>query len=150
MTKAGKRPLSERPERNIIPQEQEFNNRYRLDPELKKHLKEKGLEFRFVSYKKLVDNGGYHENGWVAYNKERDGGPAIMGVAEFAMGSEPTGLIRRGSDVLAVRTKATSDRHRAELARKNAAYKNYDKSAASQLRGVASEGVQIHEGYEEN
>jgi hypothetical protein len=122
--KNGKKALSERPKRVLLPTdfENEFGNRYTLPKELKAHLTSKGFEWRFVSRKKLIENGGYHERGWVAYHKKQHGWPEGLN-SEFQVGSDPNENYPRGTDILAVRRIETGDKHRAFLAQRREQYK---------------------------
>ena len=60
-----------------------------------------------------------------------------MDAMGFLTGTNPDGIIRRGSTVLAVRPLSTSQRHRDYIQSKNEKYKRFKQSKAEELRQVA-------------
>lgn len=151
--KNGKKPLSARPSAPANPMQIDdiFGNSLVVPQELQEYLTEKGLEWRWVDYKKLIDAGGYHNRGWVAYQKARHGEPATLSTQESILGSDPSGLFRRFSVVLAVRPKVVGDKHRQYLKKRADQYKGFNKTKAQELKEMSKDaGVQVIEGYEEN
>lgn len=111
-----------------------FGNRLALTPELKKELKEQGLEGRWVNYKKLLDNQGYHEKGWVAYKRKKSD---TIDVGTFLGGTDPDGYIRRGDSILAVKTVGNAERHREFLKARAERQRGHAKEKADELRSMA-------------
>jgi hypothetical protein len=128
--------------------EEFFNNQLALSDELKKELKDAGLEWRFINATTFRSQG-MHRSHWKPYNIVNK---AVVGSLQ---GVSPEGIVTRGDLVLAVRPTAVANAHRKVLEQKNKAYKGFAKQKAEELRrdarsaGVA-ESVQITEGYDEN
>lgn len=148
-TMAGRRPLSSRTKANTLLTEDIFGNRLAIPDELKKELKDQGFVGRWVNAKKLYENQGYHDKGWRAYTRKPG---ATMNTGEALIGNDPTGVIRRGDCILAVKTEAEVAKHRKFLRDKANLYKSFNRERAEELRELAKEGgVQSHvaEGYED-
>jgi len=104
--------------RALINPDEAFTNKLAIPEAIKKDLAEKGLEAHWVDSKKLYENGGYHDRDWVPYvNKEIKSNPV-----GFKFGNDPDGVLRRGSLILAVKTKDQADVHRAHLSAKAERY----------------------------
>ena len=145
----GRKPLSQKPRTtpkyNI---NDVFRDRFSLDDDLKKEIGSKGLEYRWINYKKYVENGNYHEWGWAVYKREK-----AADTASFLLGNTPDGIIRRGDSVLAVRAKDICEKHRAHIRNKTEilSNRNFARQKASELRQMARESnmdITVHEGYE--
>ena len=151
MISKGKKPISEKPVANTsqYPVIDPFGDRMRLDPALIKEITDQGLEYRFLDAKDLQESGGYHPRGWMAYT--RKGAPMAT---EFKVGTDPAGIIRRGTCVLGVRPVETGDRHRAELKRRLAVYNRVSRQGSSgkseELEVAAKKaGAKVLAGYDE-
>lgn len=147
--KAGKRPLSQKQATFVTPDEV-FGNPLKLDQELKNEIANKGLECRFIDAKRLYEMSGYHKNGWVPYRREKAEG---FGITDFKFGSDPEGIIRRGSMILAVKPKDQAEKHRAYLRQKAGVYAQVNKTKADEMRQFAKErqvDTHVYEGFEEN
>lgn len=86
-----------------------FANRLSIPKELKEELTAKGLEWRFINYKELVAEQGYHKWGWTPYKPEKTD---KINKEEFFLGKDPDGYFRRKELVLAVRSTAAGNKHR--------------------------------------
>lgn len=151
MTKEGKKPIKTKPKTQILNHNDIFGNALSLTDEIKKDLEEQGLTPRFVDYKKLKEMDGYHEKGWTIYKKPKCDS---IDNREFKFGSTPDGVVRRGSMVLAVKSKEQIALHRTYLKQKAERYSQaYTKKKASELRQIAKNSnvdVKIYEGYDDN
>lgn len=150
---AGKRPLSQKNQTltKIIREDELFGNMLKLDPELESELKSKGLAWRFVDAKKLLESGGYHAKGWSVY--KRTGSSDTIGSSEFKFGSDPDGIVRRGSMVLAVKTQAQANLHKEFLRQKAERYSAIVPQAAEALRQAARDNnvdTIVDDTYDEN
>ena len=149
-TKNGKKPLATRPPQSVDIQADElFGNACSISPELARELDEKGLVPRFVDAKKLYEMNGYHPKGWVPYKRDM----SIVGKEDFKYGSDPSGIIRRGSLILAVKTKEQAAKHKAYLDQRAGRAKTFNTEKAKELRDFGRSHnlpVEVHEGYEEN
>lgn len=116
-----------------------FGNALDVPAFLKKELDTKGLEGRWIDYKNYVENAGFHRTGWAPYKPEN------------GVGTTPDGYIRRGSVVLAARSKEQSDRHRAILKGKADRQLGAAKSStqANELRRMSNNTVPVVDGYED-
>lgn len=107
---------------------------YYLDPELTKELKEKDLIGRFVNLKRIQEQGGRHQKGWIPYKRESQ--------RDDLFGKDPDGYVRRGADlVLAVKSTEQVALHK-RLLRQEAAtvqVQNLIKRNRDQLRREAIE-----------
>lgn len=122
-----------------------FENRFLVPKAIKDELEAKGLDCRFINYKKYVDEGHFHRSHWKPYKCDS--------TSKDQFGQDINGYIRRGDTILAVRTKDVSARAKTFLKKRNDRYKNFNKLAAEELRSKAREAgvnVKVHEGYEEN
>lgn len=152
--KNGKKPLSSKPAApQILSSDDLFGNPLALPPELQEELDRVGLVGRFVDAKKLYEMNGYHKMGWRVYKQKNADG--TMGNAEFRFGTDPEGVIRRGSLLLAVKSKEEHARHKLFLEQKSERYTSgVNRTKAEELRQLAKDsnldGIKIHEGYEEN
>ena len=80
---------------------------YGLDPELKKELDDQGLYPRFVNFREVERYGGYHPKGWRIYKRKN----AVKTDSDWVYGRDPNGYVRRGDDILAVKTKEDAAKH---------------------------------------
>ncbi len=116
-------------------------------------LGEKGMEARWIDLKQLKENGGYHKRGWVPYQRKQ--GDKIENI-DYRLGVDPDGYIRRANLVLAFRTKALGDKHRANLAEraKSQSAALHRKKIAKEIReqikdaGIKSKDFEVDEEYE--
>jgi len=83
---------------------------YYLDDALKAELKEKGLACRFLNAKKLEENGGRHQSGWLPYKRESKD-PNVFG-------RDPDGYIRNGQCILGVKPIEQYEAHKKVLAQR--------------------------------
>lgn len=146
----GRKPISEKPTQRVISPEEVFGNSLKLDPELEAELDAKGLEGRFVDYKKLVEFAGYHKHGWTPYKRDIS---ATIGSADFKFGADPDGLVRRGTVVLAVKPKEKVQIHRDFLKQKAQKYSQSNKNLAQEMRDyVRRDGssAEVLEGWDSN
>lgn len=149
----GKRPISQKNQAFSKPirEDELFGNMLKLDPETQAELEAQGLAWRFVDAKKLMESGGYHAKGWSVYKRKADSG--TIGSSEFKFGSDPDGIIRRGSLVLAVKTKEAATRHKEFLRQKAERYSAIVPQQAEALRQVARENnvdTVVDDTYDEN
>lgn len=120
-----------------------------IDQLLKKELEEQGLEYRFIDFKNAVLNGGRSRTGWIVYRRQSED-PRLQGIKALA---DPDGLVRQGSMVLAVKTKASADRQRARRDSQNKTLKKYTETVTQELNGQARKlggGSKILSGYDKN
>ena len=148
MLKQGKKNIEEKKVAHGYPVIDPFGDRMRLDPGLIKEITDQDLEYRFADAKELKASGGYHPRGWMAYTRTAVG---AGGPTEFKEGTDPAGIVRRGTCVLVVRPVETGDRHRAELARRRAVYNRVSQTGSSaELEKAAKKaGAKIISGYDE-
>lgn len=152
-SKDGKRPLSTKPSstRELF-NDDVFGNPLQLSEELKNELRARGLVWRFIDAKRLYDMNGYHDKGWVPY--KRDAVTQAKDTHGFKFGNDPDGVIRRGSVILAVKSKEQGDRHKEFLAQKaRRATDGYNAKKAQELREFSRNNnlnADVHEGYEDN
>lgn len=149
MNKNGKIPASKKGQVTLNP-DSVFSNKLIIPEKIKKDLEERGLEARFVDAKKLYENNGYHERDWVPYVM-----PPDMRTTEFKFGNDPDGVFRRGTLLLAVKSKEDAAKHREflRLRAERLNVTNHQKEEADKMRQWAKEtrgGVKVLEGYEEN
>lgn len=146
--KGGKKPLSSKPDMFSIT-DTGFGDNLAIEPALKKEIESKGLEYRWVDYKQMHENGGLHKNGWRAYKRENAN---ISDSYGFRLGNDPNGLERRGHCLLAVRPTEVGDQHRALLVQKaSIASKEHHKKAREEMRETAKEaGIKISGGVDED
>lgn len=124
-----------------------FRNKLMVPDDIAADIAAKGLEPRWIAYKKYVENGNSHDKGWTVYKA-----PVAPTSADTLMGKHPDGIIRRGDLVLAVRHKDLCDQHRAYNSQR--AYSQthgFKKAQAEELRQMAKDSdLTVVEGYEEN
>lgn len=152
LIKAGKKPLSSKPKMQDLAYDDMFGNNLALDPELQKELDEKGLVPRWVDAKRLFEMNGFNDKGWRTYRRENRSSDTIN-TLDFKFGNDPTGIIRRGSLILAVKSKEQADKHRMFLNERTDKQAQINTKSAEQLRAFAkSNGLdaKIYEGYEDN
>jgi hypothetical protein len=151
--KEGKKPISSRRKPvETIAHDDVFSSALTLDPELSAELEAKGLVPRFVDAKRMGEMGGYNDKGWVVYKREKKASDTIN-PSDFKFGNDPSGIIRRGSLVLAVKTKEKADQHRRFLNQRSSQQQQINKQKADELRAFARQSgivTEVFEGYEEN
>lgn len=129
--------------------EEFYDNRLSLSAELKKELKDQGLDWRFINISTFRKAGNRHHSLWRPYNiKSKSPIDAFKGV-------DPEGVLTRGDLVLAVRPKHVSAAYSKKLEARNRANAGYNKAKAEEMRQMAKSAgvgdqVKIHEGYENN
>jgi hypothetical protein len=124
-------------------------NILKLDPELEKEIKAKGLVVRWVNAKKYQVDGNYHRSGWRAYKLD-SASTAGKGSLDFNFGVTPEGYVIRNDLLLAYKTKESQERWRARIQAKTAAQNG--RSYAKELKAAFSDkgvAAKIHDGYEE-
>lgn len=127
----------------------EDTDEYGIDSILKAELEEQGLEWRFIDFKQAKLNGGRSRAGWIVYRRQSKD-PRLAGIEALA---DPDGLVRQGSMVLAVKTKAGADRQRARRDSLNASMRRYTKTVTQELDGHARQlggSSRIIAGYDKN
>lgn len=149
-TISGKKPLSSRPKITALNEPDFFRNRLAISDDLLAELNKKNLDYRFIDYKKYVSDGNTHNRGWTVYRREQN-----KDTQAFLMGTNPDGIIRVGSTVLAVRPKEHSQRHKSYLAEKANLYnRNHKSSKADALRqlGAPADSVvdDVYDGNDED
>lgn len=119
-----------------------------IDAQLKKELNDKNLEYRFVDFKKAKELGGRSRGGWILYKRESQD-PRIQGISSLI---DPDGLVRQGTLVLAVKTKAMAERKRDNIASQSRTLKQYNEDKARELSGDARKlgSSRVLSGYEKN
>ena len=149
--KNGKKPLSARPKPQAPTSlEDIFGNPLTVSDDIKRAVEEKGMECRWINFKKFQDIGNSHEYAWRPLKRSECG---IMDSTSLINGSDPDGYVRRGDLVLAGRSKELSEKHRLYLKGQANRYKNLQKSHAEELRSfVKKAGIDasITEGYGED
>ncbi len=151
--KKGKKPLSSKPKSSeYIREEELFGNPLKLPAGLEAKFKAEGKEWRFIDSKKLYENHGYHDKGWVPY--KRDASEATT-KADFTAGNDPDGVFRRGTLILATKPKEAAEKHRQLLRQKADRQKSYNKDKAAELRQMAKASFAdakkvIFEGYDDD
>ena len=150
--KNGKKPIKAKVQASIIREDELFGNPLKLPPGLEAELIAAKLIWRFIDSKKLYENHGYHDKGWTPY--KRTNMSETDKKAEFKDGSDPDGVYRRGSLILAVKPNEAAEKHRQFLRQKADRQKSYNKTKAAELRQMARESFQdakkvIFEGYED-
>lgn len=147
---AGKKPVSARETyKNEALTEDIFGNTLALPEGLKKELAEQGLVGRWVNAKTLYANQGYHPKNWVPYKKKSSD---TIDTKDFLNGSDPSGIVRRGDCILAVKKTEDVQKHRTYLRQRADRYSRYNKEKAEELRNLARENrvdMNIDEGYNE-
>jgi len=150
--KNGKLPLSAKtaPKSNLFAEK--FGNRLAIPEAVQNEIDSQNLAARWVAANTLAANNGYHKNGWVAYKSKG------TNVGDFRFGTDPEGVIRRGSMILAVRPMEIHESHKEFLAERAQApigkdRKAHQRQAAKELRKMAQDsGINtvIEEGDEDN
>jgi hypothetical protein len=130
--KNGKKPLSERRPPAVLSEPDFFGNQLVITNEVKAELERKGLEYRFIDYKKYVSEGNQHNRGWKVQKLE-----SLSKTESFLFGDSPDGIIRRGSLVLAVRPIEQGDKHRAWIQSRQNVQNGRKQAMADELRAVA-------------
>lgn len=120
-----------------------FGNKLTVPEDIKKDIEEKGQVFRWVDAKKMRENQGYHDKGWVAYKR-----PATM--SSGLLGNDPDGLVIRGSMMLAVRDKELNEQHQLYLKNRSAAMSGSLQKTKKELKEQAdSVGSKVIDGYDD-
>ena len=149
MITKGKKPRSSKPAPAPIGMDDVFGNRLSIPQVIKDEAEAKGLELRWIDAKKLYENSGYHEKGWEPYKRESS---ATLDVNSFKFGSDPTGVVRRGSVILATRPKAVCEKHRLFNKQRADRQMGAPQEHAEEMRQLAkSHGVsaRVLEGYDD-
>ena len=150
MNKQGKKPLTQRPIQAESLHEEVFGDTLKVDADLQAELATKNFACRWVDAKKLYEMNGYHKNGWVPYRRDAN---AKVGLSDFKFGTDPDGIVRRGTLILAVKSIEAHNKHKAALELRANRGRAINKTKADELRDmVRTTGVKavVHEGYEEN
>lgn len=148
--KQGKKPLSTKPSQSVLTDDDVFGNALTISSELKAELEDQGLSWRFIDSKRLYEMNGYNDKGWEPYKRRN---ATIQDKQDFRFGKDPEGVVRRGSLILAVKSKEKAELHRNYLRQKAERYSHFNRKKADELRAFARENrveSAIHEGFEEN
>ncbi len=137
---------TETPKRDpsFVSEEFTYHNALAIPGELKTHLNNKGLDWRFLNANEFRKAGNYHRSHWKPFVVT----PDISGLVSTMTAD---GLIQRGDLILGVRPKAITAKHREFLAERNRRYNNFAKDEAQKMRedirrkGLS--GVKVEEGY---
>lgn len=111
-----------------------------VDPAVAADIEAQGMEYRWVDAARLDFNSGFHKRGWQAYSVPKE----LTLEKQKLWGSDPTGVVRRGSLVLAVRKTEIGDLHRKSNDIKRARYNRYTQQSINELereanrRGIAT------------
>jgi hypothetical protein len=153
MIKNGKKPLSTKGTPEVMESYDDlFGNRLSISPELKAELDAKGLVGRWVDAKKLYEFNGYHPKGWAPYKRVTQVGEKLD-KQDFRFGSDPDGTVRRGTMILAAKSKEEVARHQRFLKQKAERFQSTTGSHAETLRKTVKEGRAnsvVIEGYDED
>jgi hypothetical protein len=112
------------PQLDSFSHEEFFENRLSLTKDIKDHLSEQGLSWRFISSQQFRNEGNRHNSYWVPHKFEA----GKFGV----LNSE--GFITRGDLILATRKKEITAKHKSFLKSKNDLHKGYNRSEAAKFR----------------
>lgn len=149
--KEGRRPISAKPEPAAINQD-EFGNVLACDPQLMAELESKGLVPRWVDAKRMFEMQGYNDKGWQVYRREKTASDTIDSM-DFKYGNDPSGVVRRGSLVLAVKSKEQAARQRKFIDQRTEMQAQINAKEAEELRNFARRSgikAEIFEGYEDH
>lgn len=127
----------------------EDTDEYGIDSILKEELEAQGLEWRFIDFKQAKLNGGRSRAGWIIYRRQSED-PRLQGIKSLA---DADGLVRNGSMVLAVKTKAAAERQRKRRDDQNRVLSRYTDHVTNELDGQAKKlggSSRIIAGYEKN
>lgn len=124
-----------------------FGGSLQIPSHIKKELEAAGLVARFVSMKKISDNGGYHPRGWTPYTIKNPNTNPITGQAES--------IFRVGDLVLAVKTLEMHKKHLDFLKNRSAMQSQSQKDSVKAMRDKIREGradkhISLLEGYDED
>ena len=149
MNKNGKMPLSKKGTVTANP-DSVFTNKLAIPKDIQADLDKRGMVGRFVDAKALTENYGYHKSDWIPYQM-----PTELRKSQWHTGNDPDGTFRRGSLVLACKSKEDVAKHKAflKLRAEQTTVTRHNKEEAEKMRHWAKEtggGVKILEGYEEN
>lgn len=152
--KNGKKPISQKSRPLPVTHDDVFSNPLEIDVEMKKVIESKGYSYRFINYKRFVDMGGSHEAYWTPISRKqiKEWGYDKLDTSTTILGADPDGYIRRQDLILAVRPKATNDKHKAYLRQEAASRSNLQQRHADELRELVRRSgmnAQVHEGYED-
>lgn len=150
-TRGGRKNISEKPKSGTnVSFDELFGNNLTISPELKAELDAKGLIPRWVDARTIKEFNGYHPKGWRIYKRDQTPGTDAM---EFAFGNDPTGVVRRGSVVLAVKTKEDAAKHRDFLNARAEQNRNISTEKAKELKEFARQSginTTVIEGYDDD
>lgn len=100
-----------------------------IDGILKEELERQGLECRFIDFKQARLNGGRSRAGWIVYRRQSKD-PRLAGIDAL---TDPDGLVRQGSMVLAVKTKASAQRQRDRRDAQNSTLNKYTQTVTKEV-----------------
>lgn len=149
---AGRKPLSAKPKPSVLQHDDLFGNACSIPQELRDELDAQGLECRFIDAKRLYEMNGYHDKGWIPYKREAKASDKVN-ASDWKFGNDPGGVVRRGSLILAVKTKEQVQKHKLYLKQKADRQKGFNAEKAAEMRKFAKDNnlpAEIHEGFEEN
>lgn len=144
----GRKPLSSKSRTVSINPDTAFSNKMAIPPEVKAFMDQNGMEPHWLDAKKLQENGGYHDRDWQPFIRPDD---LKKGVADFKFGTDPDGVVRRGSLILGFKTKEDAEKHRSFNTQRADRYKQvFNKKQSDELKQMAKESnVQILEDVED-
>jgi hypothetical protein len=148
--KNGKKPLSQKQGPCRVTADEIYGNATALSEELKKELEEQGLVPHWVDYKQMKELDGYHRSGWQIYFRKNH---ANIDNQEAKFGRSPDGIVRRGTLVLAVKTKESAEKHKAYLKDRAERYSGkIHKKQAEEFRQLAKQSglnTTVETGYDD-
>lgn len=145
--KAGKKPISSKPEPDFQVSDSPFGNALSLPEKFVKDVRSAGYELRFINLKRLNDYSGFHPKAWEPYLPSKFGN---IEKGEFHRGSHPDGKIIRGDCVLAVRPISIGDQHRAQIERRRRALSGQEAKNARELKAMGEKiGSKITTEYDD-
>jgi hypothetical protein len=115
-----------------------FGNQLTIPEEVEAEMKRKGWEPHWLDAKSLHVNQGYHPKGWKVYRRDTQAlgtaGTRTIDSQEFRYGSDPDGVIRRGTLILGYKTSEEVTKHRAYLKQRADRQSNVQATQAKELR----------------
>jgi hypothetical protein len=132
-----KKPLSEKGKGNPFRSTGKLGSLTDIDPAFKAAATARNLELRWIGYKELTENQGFHKRFWEPIKRQEFSDVKGSSIMDLNFGSSADGFIRRGSMILAKRSKELSEQHREVLREKVEAYMGQVEDPSQTLRESA-------------
>lgn len=119
-----------------------FQNQLSLRKDIKEHLNDKGLDWRFINSAQFRTKGNTHRSHWKPHQ--------FQGV-DF--GQNVDGYLTRGDLILATREKKITAKHKEFLKGRNERLQAFNRTRAQELKKTIREaGIEggVTEGYDDN